>query len=65
VLVPDSELDGARLDHELTLLLAEPLRLRAMGTAARARGQPDATARVADLVEAGATQAAVGTVTPP
>jgi undecaprenyldiphospho-muramoylpentapeptide beta-N-acetylglucosaminyltransferase len=64
VLVPDSELDGARLDHELTLLLAEPLRLRAMGTAARALGHPDATARVADLVEAAATLASVGTETP-
>ncbi len=57
VLVPDAELDGARLDHELTALLGEPSRLRTMGAAARTLGHPDAAARVADLVEASARPA--------
>jgi UDP-N-acetylglucosamine--N-acetylmuramyl-(pentapeptide) pyrophosphoryl-undecaprenol N-acetylglucosamine transferase len=51
VMIPDAELDAARLDAELTSLLADPARLRAMGVAARALGRPDATARFADLVE--------------
>jgi undecaprenyldiphospho-muramoylpentapeptide beta-N-acetylglucosaminyltransferase len=54
VLVPDSELDAARLDAELTALLADPGRLATMGAAARGQGRPDAAARVADLVEAAA-----------
>jgi len=51
VLVPDAALDGARLDHELSRLLAAPQQLRAMGESARALGRPDAADRVADLVE--------------
>ncbi|MEX1008203.1 MAG: UDP-N-acetylglucosamine--N-acetylmuramyl-(pentapeptide) pyrophosphoryl-undecaprenol N-acetylglucosamine transferase [Acidimicrobiia bacterium] len=51
VMVPDSELDGARLRSELEAMLADPPRLRAMGEAARALGRTDATARFADLVE--------------
>jgi len=51
VLVPDAELDGARLAHELDALLADPPRLREMGDASRALGRPDAADRVADLVE--------------
>ena len=51
VLVPDAELDAARLAAELDALLADPARLAAMGAAARTLGRPDATARFADLVE--------------
>lgn len=51
LLVPDHELDGARLDHELGVLLAAPHQLRAMSAAAHALGHPDAAARVADLIE--------------
>lgn len=52
VMVPDSELDGARLRSELDAMLADPPRLHAMGEAARSLGRTDATARFADLVEA-------------
>jgi undecaprenyldiphospho-muramoylpentapeptide beta-N-acetylglucosaminyltransferase len=51
VLVPDAECDGARLAAELALLLADPARLQAMGTAAAGVGHPDAADRLADLVE--------------
>ncbi len=51
VLVPDAQLDGARLDRELQSLLDDPERVTAMGVAARTLGRPDATARFADLVE--------------
>lgn len=51
VVVPDAELDAARLDTELGALLADPDRCRAMADAARTLGRPDATARFADLVE--------------
>ncbi len=51
VKIPDGELDAARLATELDALLADPARLAAMSTAARALGRPDATARFADLVE--------------
>jgi UDP-N-acetylglucosamine--N-acetylmuramyl-(pentapeptide) pyrophosphoryl-undecaprenol N-acetylglucosamine transferase len=44
-------LDPARLDAELTALLADPARRHAMADAARGLGRPDATARFADLVE--------------
>jgi undecaprenyldiphospho-muramoylpentapeptide beta-N-acetylglucosaminyltransferase len=60
VLVPDGELDGARLDDELSTLLADPSRLTEMGTAARTLGRPDATDRVADLVESTAREGARG-----
>jgi UDP-N-acetylglucosamine--N-acetylmuramyl-(pentapeptide) pyrophosphoryl-undecaprenol N-acetylglucosamine transferase len=52
VMVPDAELDAARLDSTLESLLADPARLVAMAEAARSLGRPDATARFADLVEA-------------
>jgi UDP-N-acetylglucosamine--N-acetylmuramyl-(pentapeptide) pyrophosphoryl-undecaprenol N-acetylglucosamine transferase len=52
VLVPDAELDAARLGRVLDELLADPARLDAMSAAARTLGQPDAAARFADLVEA-------------
>lgn len=51
VIVPDAECDGARLASELDVLLGDPVRLEAMGTAARGLARPDAAARVADLVE--------------
>ena len=51
VLVPDGELDGARLVAEVDALLAEPERLDRMAAAAAAAGRPDAGERVADLVE--------------
>jgi undecaprenyldiphospho-muramoylpentapeptide beta-N-acetylglucosaminyltransferase len=51
VLVPDGELDGARLVVEVDALLAEPDRLERMAAAAAAAGRRDAGERVADLVE--------------
>jgi undecaprenyldiphospho-muramoylpentapeptide beta-N-acetylglucosaminyltransferase len=51
VMIADAALDPARLDAELTVLLADPARRRAMADAARGLGRPDATARFADLVE--------------
>jgi UDP-N-acetylglucosamine--N-acetylmuramyl-(pentapeptide) pyrophosphoryl-undecaprenol N-acetylglucosamine transferase len=51
VVVPDGECDGKRLDPILSGLLADPLRLDAMGRSARAMARPDAAARLADLVE--------------
>jgi UDP-N-acetylglucosamine--N-acetylmuramyl-(pentapeptide) pyrophosphoryl-undecaprenol N-acetylglucosamine transferase len=58
VLVPDAELDGARLAAELDVLLGDPERLHSMGQKARTLAQPDAAARVADLVEEAARAAA-------
>jgi UDP-N-acetylglucosamine--N-acetylmuramyl-(pentapeptide) pyrophosphoryl-undecaprenol N-acetylglucosamine transferase len=49
VLVPDAELDGARLVAEVDALLAEPGRLEAMAEAARARARPHAAAEIAAL----------------
>ena len=51
VLVPDAELDGARLVTEVDRLLGDADRLSAMGRAAASLGRPDAAERVADLVE--------------
>ena len=51
MLVPDGELDGARVVAEVDALLAEPDRLERMAAAAAAAGRPDAGERVADLVE--------------
>jgi undecaprenyldiphospho-muramoylpentapeptide beta-N-acetylglucosaminyltransferase len=51
VMVRDAELTPVRLDAELSALLADPDRRRAMGNAARGLGRPDAAARFADLVE--------------
>jgi undecaprenyldiphospho-muramoylpentapeptide beta-N-acetylglucosaminyltransferase len=55
VLVPDGQLDAARLDRELAELLAAPDRLDDMAAAARTLAHPDAAARVADLVEEAAS----------
>jgi len=51
VLVPDTDLDGERLVAEIDRLLGDPEHLIAMAVAARSIAQPDAAARVADLVE--------------
>ncbi|HEV7888490.1 MAG TPA: undecaprenyldiphospho-muramoylpentapeptide beta-N-acetylglucosaminyltransferase [Acidimicrobiales bacterium] len=51
VLVPDAECTPERLASELEPLLADPVRLDAMGRAAAALAHPDAADRVADLVE--------------
>lgn len=51
ILVPDAELDGARLRQELQPLLDDPDRLVAMAAAAHSLARPDAADRVADLVE--------------
>jgi undecaprenyldiphospho-muramoylpentapeptide beta-N-acetylglucosaminyltransferase len=51
VKVPDAELHAARLETELSALLADPTRMASMSAAARSLGRPDATARFADLVE--------------
>lgn len=56
-LVPDTECDGPRLAAELEALLADPTRLVAMGGAARTIGNPDAAARLGDLVEEKAGEA--------
>jgi UDP-N-acetylglucosamine--N-acetylmuramyl-(pentapeptide) pyrophosphoryl-undecaprenol N-acetylglucosamine transferase len=51
VLVPDAECTPERLASELDALLADPVRLEAMGRSAAALARPDAAERVADLVE--------------
>jgi UDP-N-acetylglucosamine:LPS N-acetylglucosamine transferase len=51
VAVADRELDAARLATEVDRLLGDPARLATMSAAARSLGRPDATARLADLVE--------------
>jgi undecaprenyldiphospho-muramoylpentapeptide beta-N-acetylglucosaminyltransferase len=49
--VRDDELDATRLEAELSPLLADPARLRAMGRAAASLGHRDAADRVAELLE--------------
>jgi UDP-N-acetylglucosamine:LPS N-acetylglucosamine transferase len=51
VVVPDEELDGARLAKELEALLADPGRLASMGEAAKGLGRPKAAEEVARLAE--------------
>ena len=51
IVVPDAECDAARLDAELSGLLADAARLEAMATAAGTLGRPDAAADLAELVE--------------
>ena len=51
VVVPDAELDGARLARELEALLGDPARLAEMGAAAKSLARPSATSDLADLVE--------------
>lgn len=51
LVVPDAELDGARLAVALDTLLRDPARRASMGAAARSLAHVDASARFADLVE--------------
>lgn len=51
VVVPDAELDGARLKAEVDALLADPARLAAMAHAARAAARPHAADDIARLAE--------------
>jgi len=48
VIVPDSELDGPRLAHEVGALLGAPQRTAAMSKAARQAARPDAADRIAE-----------------
>ncbi|HUJ66621.1 MAG TPA: glycosyltransferase, partial [Acidimicrobiales bacterium] len=52
VLIPDDELDHARLGTELDRLLDSAATRRSMGAAAQALAHPDAAADVARLAEA-------------
>ena len=52
VLVPDGQMDGARLVAEVDGLLADPVRLAAMGKAATGVARPGAADDIAALVEA-------------
>lgn len=49
-LVPDGELDGVRLEAELSALLANPTSLEAMADGARSVGVPDAADRVVEMI---------------
>jgi UDP-N-acetylglucosamine:LPS N-acetylglucosamine transferase len=51
VVVPDDELDGARLANELEALLADPGRLASMGEAVKRLGRAGAAEKVARLAE--------------
>jgi UDP-N-acetylglucosamine--N-acetylmuramyl-(pentapeptide) pyrophosphoryl-undecaprenol N-acetylglucosamine transferase len=51
VVLPDAECDAERLAVEVDALLGDADRLERMGAAASALARPDATARLADLVE--------------
>jgi UDP-N-acetylglucosamine--N-acetylmuramyl-(pentapeptide) pyrophosphoryl-undecaprenol N-acetylglucosamine transferase len=51
VVIPDRDLDPARLDAELSALLDDPARLAAMGGAALSLGRPEAAAAVAAVVD--------------
>jgi UDP-N-acetylglucosamine--N-acetylmuramyl-(pentapeptide) pyrophosphoryl-undecaprenol N-acetylglucosamine transferase len=52
VVVPDAELDGARLTAEVDALLADPARMARMATSARASARPHAAEEIAALAEA-------------
>ena len=54
VVVADAELTPQRLRAEVDALLGDPVRLAAMGAAARALARPDAAARIAAEVRAAA-----------
>ncbi|HEX4363695.1 MAG TPA: undecaprenyldiphospho-muramoylpentapeptide beta-N-acetylglucosaminyltransferase [Solirubrobacteraceae bacterium] len=58
VLVPDSELTGARLGAVVGALLGDPSRLAAMASASAALARPDAAQAVADAVLASAQERA-------
>ncbi len=50
VVIPDRELDAARLAREVAKLLADPDRMEAMGRAAAALARPGAATAIADEV---------------
>jgi UDP-N-acetylglucosamine--N-acetylmuramyl-(pentapeptide) pyrophosphoryl-undecaprenol N-acetylglucosamine transferase len=50
IVIPDRELDGPRLAHEVAALLGAPQRMAAMAKAARAVARPDAADAIADEV---------------
>ena len=50
-MVPDAELDGARLAAEVDALLGDPRRMAAMAEAAQVAARPRAAADIAELVE--------------
>jgi UDP-N-acetylglucosamine--N-acetylmuramyl-(pentapeptide) pyrophosphoryl-undecaprenol N-acetylglucosamine transferase len=54
VVIPDSELTGSRLAHEVGRLLVDPGRLAAMGHASAALARPDAAREIAEEVLAAA-----------
>jgi UDP-N-acetylglucosamine--N-acetylmuramyl-(pentapeptide) pyrophosphoryl-undecaprenol N-acetylglucosamine transferase len=54
VVVPDAQLTPARLLAEIDALLADPVRLAAMGRASAGLGRPDAAQRIAEEVLAAA-----------
>ncbi|MPY95225.1 MAG: undecaprenyldiphospho-muramoylpentapeptide beta-N-acetylglucosaminyltransferase [Acidimicrobiia bacterium] len=56
LLVPDAELDGARLAAVVESLLSRPGQLAAMRAASASLGRRDAASRVADLVERSASR---------
>ena len=51
VVIPDAELDGARLVHEVDALLADTVRLGAMAKAMHSFSRPDAASDIAALAE--------------
>ncbi len=52
VLIPEAELTAERLCREITAILGDPERAELMARNALAQGRPDATIRLASLVEA-------------
>lgn len=57
VVIPDAELDAARLSREVATLLDDPARLAAMAAAARSLARPDAAREVAkELLAAAASR---------
>jgi UDP-N-acetylglucosamine--N-acetylmuramyl-(pentapeptide) pyrophosphoryl-undecaprenol N-acetylglucosamine transferase len=50
VVVPDAQLDGPRLAHEVGALLADPSRMAAMGNAAAELARPEAAEEIAETV---------------
>lgn len=51
VMLPESALDVATLSRDIAAILSDPLRAEIMARAALAQGRPDATDRLAGLVE--------------
>ncbi len=50
VVIPDAELDGARLRSEVAALLESPERMRAMAAAARSAARPEAAREIAEEI---------------